>query len=270
MTDGIMGLFEGVENLSEDFKGKVQTIFEAAVSAKVQTIREEIEADNAEKLQEQAEAAIADMEQKVDQFLTYVAEEWVDKNELAIEKGITAELSESFLGGLKTLFEEHYVEVPEEKVDVVAEMASTIEDLEDEKNDAVNENVTLRKQVADYTKDRIVAEVTASFADTEKDKLMSLIDDIEFVSEDVFRDKLSTICENFLGKTINEGDDEDADDDDDDKGGDDDKKDKKDKKKNPFVKESKDDGAETKVINESVVDPTVASYANAIGRKSSY
>lgn len=262
MPQGIMELFEGNDQLSEDFKSKVKTIFEAALSEKVSEIRAQLESENEVKLQEQAETAIADMEQKVDQFLTYVAEEWMDKNQVAIDKGIATEISESFLKNLHTLFEEHYVEVPDDKVDVVVEMAGTIEDLEDEKNTAVNENVALKQQVAEYKKAEIVAEMSDGLADSEKDKLNTLVSEMTFTDEDSFRDKINTIAETFLGKVLTEEKDDDNDDDDDD----DDKK-KKDKKKNPFVKESTD-GAETH-INEST-DESVLSYAESMNRKSTY
>lgn len=265
MPDGIMSLFEGTENLSDGFKEQVKTIFEAALSDRVSAIRVELESENESKLQEQAEAAIADMEQKVDQFLSYVAEEWMEKNQVAVDKGIALEISESFLSGLKDLFTEHYVEVPEEKVDVVAEMANTIEELEDEKNEAVNENVTLKQQVAKYRKKEIIDEMTVGLADSEKDKLHSLVEEITFTDDESFKTKLGTIAENFLGKTLNESEDEEDDEPDDDA---DDKKVKKDgKDKKPF-KEGKEPASETN-LNEGV-DSHVQYYADAMTKKGIY
>lgn len=267
MADGIMSLFEGNEQLSEDFKTGIQTIFEATVNEKVAQIRADLEEANKENLQEQANVAIADMEQKIDNFLTYVAEEWMEKNEVAIDKGIETEISESFLTGIKSLFDDHYVSIPEDKVDVVAEMAETIDEMESDKNDAVNENIALKAKVMDFEKKEIVAEMTEGLADSEKDKISTLVAEMTFEDEDSFRGRLNVISENFLGKQLLEADDEDEDDDDD--SDDDDKDDKKDKKKkkNPFVKESKNDGGE--IITENV-DPVVQGYATAMNRNSKY
>jgi len=249
MSDKIMALFEdeSLQNLSEDFKVKAALIFEAALSEKVSLIREELETANEVKLEEMAETGLKEMEQKLDDYITYTADQWMQENALAIEGGIKHEISESFLSGMKNLFTEHYVDIPEDKVDVVKEMAGTVIELEDETNKAVNENIDLKRQNVKLVKESVVRMVSdkLELADSEIDKLVRMTEEVHFEDEEQFTGKVRDIAEMMLGK-VYESDDDDEDDkggDDDDDEGDDDKKDKKKGGKpkkgvNPFEKKN--------------------------------
>lgn len=253
---GILSLFEsvGLNDLSEDFKSKVNTIFEAAVSAAIETRKKELEEGYETRLQEQANAAIKDMEVKIDDYLTYVAEEWLKENKLEVDNGIAREISESFMKGLADLFAEHYVEIPEDKVDVVTEMAGSIDTLESERDNAINENIALKKQIAGLQKDKILREMSSGLADSEVDKLNLLVAEVIFEDEEKFREKVCTIAETFLGKTICEGCGD----------GDDDKK-KSDKKD-----DGDDDDDEDEDDDDKKVDETVSVIAAYMSKKSAF
>ena len=256
-NQGIMSLFEGTEfqNLSEGFRQKVQTIFESVISAKTVQIKEELEKQNEAVIQERATKAIQEMEIKIDDYLTYVAEEWMKENKLSVDKGIKNELAESFLSGLKTLFDDHYVQIPEDKVDVVAEMATTIDTLETERNTAINENIHLKKTNTELVKAKVIAKLSEGLADSEKDKLNVLVSEIVFVDEATFTEKICTIAETFLGKKLCEGCGDEPDGDEEDE-----KPDKKDKKT----------GGDDDDDDDDEVDESVKSIVESISRKSVY
>jgi hypothetical protein len=206
----------GGEDLSEDFKAKAKTIFEAAINAKVAGIKEELEAQYAEKLSEEIEEAKVALGERVDSYLEYVADEWFTENALVIEHALKTEMTESFLTGMKSLFEEHYVEIPEEKYDVLESMVDKLDDMETKLNEQIEKNISLNKRLAESVADGIFESVSDGLAATQKEKLASLAESVEFESETEYREKLETLKESyFSGKapvakteTLSEGVDE--------------------------------------------------------------
>ena len=206
----------GGEDLSEDFKAKAKTIFEAAINAKVAGIKEELEAQYAEKLGEEIEEAKVALGERVDSYLEYVADEWFTENALVIEHALKTEMTESFLTGMKSLFEEHYVEIPEEKYDVLESMVDKLDDMETKLNEQIEKNISLNKRLAESVADGIFESVSDGLAATQKEKLASLAESVEFESETEYREKLETLKESyFSGKapvakteTLSEGVDE--------------------------------------------------------------
>ena len=206
----------GGEDLSEDFKAKAKTIFEAAINAKVAGVKEELEAQYAEKLSEEIEEAKVALGERVDSYLEYVADEWFTENALVIEHALKTEMTESFLTGMKSLFEEHYVEIPEEKYDVLESMVDKLDDMETKLNEQIEKNISLNKRLAESVADGIFESVSDGLAATQKEKLASLAESVEFESETEYREKLETLKESyFSGKapvakteTLSEGVDE--------------------------------------------------------------
>ena len=206
----------GGEDLSEEFKEKAKTIFEAAINAKVAGIKEELEAQYAEKLGEEIEEAKVALGERVDSYLEYVADEWFTENALVIEHALKTEMTESFLTGMKSLFEEHYVEIPEEKYDVLESMVDKLDDMETKLNEQIEKNISLNKRLAESVADGIFESVSDGLAATQKEKLASLAESVEFESETEYREKLETLKESyFSGKapvakteTLSEGVDE--------------------------------------------------------------
>jgi len=188
----------GGEELSEDFKEKAKTIFEAAINAKVAGIKEELEAQYAEKLAEEIEAAKGSLAERVDSYLEYVADEWFEENALAIENGLKTEMTESFLTGMKGLFEEHYVTIPEDKYDVLESMVEKLDDMETKLNEQIEKNIALNGRLSEATADGILDEVSEGLAVTQKEKLASLSESVEFESEDQYREKLETLKESYF------------------------------------------------------------------------
>ena len=198
MTDDIDALVSD-EDLSEDFKSKAKTIFEAAVSAKVKEIAVEKEAQLEEELNTKVEEIKDDLTEKVDSYLNYVSENWVQENELAIERGLKSELTEDFINGLKRLFEEHYVEVPEDKFDVVEELANRLDEMEDKLNEEVANNITAQQDIEELQREKIISEATSDLADTQVEKLKALSEDVDFESVENFVEKVSTLKESYFG-----------------------------------------------------------------------
>ena len=198
MTDDIDALVSD-EDLSEDFKSKAKTIFEAAVSAKVKEITVEKEAQLEEELETKVEEIKDDLTEKVDSYLNYVSESWVQENELAIERGLKSELTEDFINGLKKLFEEHYVEVPEDKFDVVEELANRLDEMEDKLNEEVASNITAQQDIEELQREKIISEATSDLADTQVEKLKALSEDVDFESVENFVEKVSTLKESYFG-----------------------------------------------------------------------
>jgi len=193
----INALVEG-EDLSEDFKAKAATIFEAAINSKVQEISEQITAQYEERLVEEIASIKEELKDRVDSYLEYVADEWVQENELAVQSGLKEEMTESFISGMKSLFEEHYVTIPEEKYDVIESMVDKLDEMEGKLNEQIEKNIALNKRLAESVSDVVFAEVTEGLAQTQKDKLASLVENVEFESEEAYREKLGTLRESYF------------------------------------------------------------------------
>jgi len=187
------------EDLSEEFKSKAATIFEAAVNSKVKEAKKKMMAGYEEKLKEESEKAKGELVEKVDSYLAYVVEEWMKENELALERGIKGEIAEDFISGLKKLFEEHYISVPDEKYDVLEDQASKIESLEKKLNEEIEKNVELNKENSESKRTSIVAEMGEDLAETSKEKFNKLAEEVEYKNEEDFRAKVSTIKESYFG-----------------------------------------------------------------------
>ena len=192
-------LFTG-EELTEEFKEKATTIFEAAVMVRVNEEVARLEEEFAAQLQEATAQQIEGLVEQVDGYLGYIAEQWIAQNELALENGIKSEIVESFITGMKGLFEEHYIDVPEEKYDVLGEMEQTIASLEAKLNEQVESNVALSKQVAETTKAQIVAEAAEGLSDVEAEKFQGLVEELTFESAEAFSTKVKTLRESYFTK----------------------------------------------------------------------
>jgi hypothetical protein len=182
-------LFNG-EELSEDFKDKAITIFETAINERISAIETDLHEQYEVLIAEHTEEVTKELSEKLDDYLSYVVEQWMSENELAVETGIRADIAENFLGGLKGLFESNYIEVPEEKYDLVEQLATTVVDLEEQLQEELEFNIELKKQVSEKTADEILAEITEDLVDTDKEKLQTLAENIEFEDEDAFRAKV--------------------------------------------------------------------------------
>ena len=188
----------GGEELSEEFKEKAKTIFEAAINSKVAEIKEELAAQYQEKLAEEIEAAKESLAERVDSYLEYVADEWFEENALAVETGLKADMTESFLSGMKGLFEEHYVSIPEDKYDVLESMVEKLDDMETKLNEQIEKNITLNGRLSEATAGGILDQVSEGLASTQKEKLASLSESVEFESEEQYREKLETLKESYF------------------------------------------------------------------------
>ena len=190
----------GANDLSEEFKTQVQTVFEAALVSKINLELESLEESFNDKLTDSTDEILDALTEKVDSYLGYVAEEWMKENELAIDRGIKAEITEEFIGGLKSLFEDHYIDVPEEKVDIVDSLADRVEDLEGKLNEAIESNINLSTLVGVFKKGEILGEVSENLTDIEFEKLRSLSEGVSFEDEDQYKQSLGTIKENYFPK----------------------------------------------------------------------
>ena len=193
----IQALLEG-EELSEEFQNKARTIFEAAIRTKLSEIKEQVKVSYEEKLVEEVASIKEELKDRVDSYLEYVADEWVQENKIAIEHGLKSEMTESFLEGMRGLFEEHYVTIPEEKYDVIESMVDKLDEMEDKLNEQIEKNVALNKRLSESTADVIFADVTEGLAQTQRDKLASLIENVEFESEESYREKISTLRKSYF------------------------------------------------------------------------
>ena len=190
----------GDSDLSEEFKQKAATIFEAAIKSKVKAEAQRLEGEYETKLKENTESHKAEMVEKVDSYLNYVVEEWMKENQIAIERGIKGEIAEDFIGGLKKLFEDHYIDVPDEKYNVLEDQASKIEELEKKLNESIEKNVELNKANGELKRQDIIDETSEDLADTAKEKFNKLAEEVEYSNEDDFRTKVKTIKESYFGK----------------------------------------------------------------------
>ena len=199
LTDDVKALFEG-EELSDTFQEKARTIFEATVKSKIVSVKESLEAKYDEQLVESVAAIKTELQERVDNYLHYVATEWIEENALQVESGIRGELSESFMTGLKGLFEEHYVSIPEEKYDVLEAMVTKLDEMENKLNEQIDNNVSLTKRLSVSVSDNILDEASAGLALSQKEKLAELAKGVEFESEEQYREKLNTLKESYFTK----------------------------------------------------------------------
>ena len=236
MSDDIDALVGG-EELSEEFKNKAKVVFEAAVSAKVSEIKEELESQKRDEIVEASNEIKEELVNKVDSFLGYVAEEWVKDNELAIERGLKSELTENFIQGLKALFEDHYVEVPDDKLDVVDELASKIEEVESKLNEEVSKNIDLTSERDELVRNKVVNEVSKDLTESEVEKLTKLIEDLD--ADDEFESNVQTIKESYFSDE---------------------------KSKLQLDEEVVSDSEQNTSTEEKILDPSMAAYSAAIGK----
>ena len=200
VKEDVDALINGEDNLSEEFKAKAATIFEAAIKSKVGAEIDRLEEEYAKNLEEAKEAAKSELTEKVDSYLNYVVEEWMKENELAIEKGVKGEIAEDFITGLKQLFEDHYIDIPDEKYNVLESQATEIDELKGKLNEATSKIVELNKEVGEQTKSSIFESVSDSLADSEKEKFKGLVESIDYEDADSYKSKLETIKESYFVK----------------------------------------------------------------------
>jgi hypothetical protein len=201
LSADVKALVSSDADLSEEFKDKAATIFEAAVKTRIQEQTKILEAQYEEKLSAETETVKEAMVEKVDSYLNYVVEEWMKENELAVERGIRTEIAEDFITGLKDLFKEHYIDVPEEKYNVLDDLTNQNKKLEEKLNEQISKNVDLSKEVSSSAKAKAINEVASDLADTEKEKFEKMAENVEYDSADKFREKLETIKESYFPKS---------------------------------------------------------------------
>jgi len=194
------------EGLSEEFKNKASTIFEAAVKAKITEHRIRLNAEFDKKLNEEIESEKEKLSEKVDTYLTYVVEEWMKENSIAIERGIKGEIAEDFITGLKKLFEDHYIDVPDEKYNVLEDQSNKIADLEEQLNKEIQKNAEFVKENSNFKRSDIINEVASDLAETQKEEFGKLSEEVEYSNEEEFKSKLTTIKEAYFGKKESSGD----------------------------------------------------------------
>ena len=238
MKEDIDALFADDSTISEEFKSKVSTIFEARVQDRVIQIEEETEERYAGMLEEAVESIKQDLTEKVDDYLSYIVEQWMEENQIAIESGLRSEMTEDFIAGLRNLFAEHYIDVPAEKVDLVDELAGKVEELETKLNEEIERGVSFAKALVESRKKEIAGEVCEGLIATQVEKIKSLAESVEFSTEDEYKEKLETIRENYFPSGIK-------------------------KASESQLQEEVTDGSEKQVVSN---DPYVAAVANAISK----
>ena len=204
VKEDVEALVDG-EDLSEEFKEKAATVFEAAVKSRIRSEIERMEESYVVSLDESTSIIKEELSEKVDDYLGYIVEQWMKENELAIERGLKGEIAEDFISGLKQLFEDHYIDVPDEKYDVLEAQAEKISELEEKLNETIDENVEKKKAVESLVRDRAIAEACFDLAETETEKFASLVEDVDFTDVDSFIEKLSTLKESYFPKTGGDG-----------------------------------------------------------------
>ena len=202
MKEDVNALFGDDSTISEDFKSKAVTIFEARVLDRVNQIQEEIESQYADMLEEAVETIKTDLTEKVDDYLNYVVEQWMEENEIAIESGLRSEITEDFIAGLRNLFAENYINVPEDKVDLVEELAAKVEDLETKLNEEIETNIEYKKALTEAIKEQLTLEVCEGLTATQVEKIKSLAESVDFSTEEEFTEKLETLRENYFPSGI--------------------------------------------------------------------
>lgn len=238
MHEDMQALFSDDETISSDFKAKAATIFEARVFDRVAQIQEQLEAEYAGQLEEAVNAIRDELTEKVDDYLNYVVEQWMQENEIAIESGLRSEITEDFIAGLRNLFAENYINVPEDKVELVDELASKVEELEVKLNEEIEANIQYKKQLTEAIKTQLINEVCEGLTATQVEKIKALAESVEFSTEEEFTEKLETIRENYFPSGVKKAD------------------------ASQLHEEVEDDGSEKKVS----ADPYVASVAQAISK----
>ena len=197
IDDDVNALLGGQE-LSEEFREKAKTIFEAALKSKVTELREAMDAHYEAKLVEEVEGMKDELIERVDSYLEYVADEWLQENALQVERGLRTEMTETFLEGMRSLFEEHYVSIPEDKYDVVENMVDKLDEMESKLNEQIEKNISITKSLSEATADGIVSEVSEGLSSTQKEKLASLAEGVGFESEESYKEKLETLKESYF------------------------------------------------------------------------
>ena len=197
VEEDIKALLEG-EELSEEFQDKARTIFETAIKSKVSELKEELKKEYEQSLTEEVSSIKEEIEDRSDAYLEYVAQEWLEENQLAVEHGLKTEMTESFLTGMKSLFEDHYVTIPEEKYDVLNSMVEKLDEMEGKLNEQINKNVALNKRLSESSADVILSDVSEGLALSQKEKLATLSENVEFDSEDSYREKLVTLRKSYF------------------------------------------------------------------------
>ena len=190
------------EELSEEFQEKARTIFEAAIKTKVAEVQEELKAQYETTLEEEVTLIKEELTDRVDAYLEYVAEEWITENQLAVEQGLKAEMSESFLTGMRSLFEEHYVDIPEEKYDVTTAMVEKLDEMEYKLNEQIKSNIALNQRLAESVAETILSDVSEGLALSQRDRLADLAGNVEFDSEENYREKLTTLKNSYFSETV--------------------------------------------------------------------
>ena len=235
VSEHVNALMNGEGDLSEEFKRKAATVFEAAVKSKVRSEVERMEDEYKSELEENINTTKEELTEKVDSYMNYVVEEWMKENELAIERGLKGEIAEDFISGLKQLFEDHYVDVPDEKYDVLEAQSEKISELEGRINEMMEEQIQTKSTNSKLVKEQVMSEVSSDLAETEIEKFKSLIEDVDFTSEESYREKLGTLKESYFPKSA------------------------------PVVTEAIDD-VETGIAQDIDTSDSMAAYMSAIGR----
>ena len=201
IEDDVNALLGG-EELSEEFREKAKLVFETALNSKVAEVNEALEAKYQETLEEKLDAEKASLSERVDSYLEYVADEWFAENALAVEQGLKTDMTESFLSGMHSLFEEHYVSIPEDKYDVLESMVEKLDDMETKLNEQIEKNINLNSRLGESVADGILSSVSEGLASTQKEKLASLAESVEFESEESYREKLETLKESYFTSQV--------------------------------------------------------------------
>ena len=235
VSEHVSALMNGEGDLSEEFKRKAATVFEAAVKSKVRSEVERMEDEYKSELEENINATKDELTEKVDSYMNYVVEEWMKENELAIERGLKGEIAEDFISGLKQLFEDHYVDVPDEKYDVLEAQSEKISELEGRINEMMEEQIQTKSTNSKLVKEQVLSDVSSDLAETEIEKFKSLIEDVDFTNEESYREKLGTLKESYFPKSA------------------------------PVVTEAIDD-VETGIAQDIDTSDSMAAYMSAIGR----
>ena len=235
VSEHVNALMNGEGDLSEEFKRKAATVFEAAVKSKVRSEVERMEDEYKSELEENINATKDELTEKVDSYMNYVVEEWMKENELAIERGLKGEIAEDFISGLKQLFEDHYVDVPDEKYDVLEAQSEKISELEGRINEMMEEQIQSKSVNATLVKEQVLSVLSSDLAETEIEKFKSLIEDVDFTTEESYREKLGTLKESYFPKSA------------------------------PVVTEAIDD-VETGIAQDIDTSDSMAAYMSAIGR----
>ena len=203
-SEDLNALVESEATLSDEFKAKAETIFEAAIKSKLTEEIDRLEEKYNEELAEEVESTKADLVEKVDTYLNYVVENWMEENKLAVQSGLRTEIAENFMSSLKDLFEESYIEVPEAKVDLVDEMADQVSELEESLNDTTAKNIEMMSELEELKREKVIREASEGLAETQVEKLKSLVNDIDFDSEETFSEKVETVKESYFTKKVTE------------------------------------------------------------------